>query len=71
MLKSFKIEVLNENDDWVIVYETHENHQRMIRSKINADTKAVRLIPLGTYYSESLWNDYGSSQAHIFSFEVK
>ena len=71
MLKSFKIEILNENDDWVTVYETHENHQRMIRSKINADTKAVRLIPLGTYFSESLWTTYGSAQAHIFSFEVK
>ena len=42
-----------------------------LREKINADAKAVRFIPLGTYYSESLWNDYGSSQAHIFSFEVK
>ena len=59
MLKSFTL------------YETHENHQRMIRGRINADTKAVRLIPLGTYFSESLWTTYGSAQAHIFSFEVK
>ncbi len=71
MLKSFKIEILTDGGEWVTVFETHENHQRMIRGKINADTKAVRFIPLGTYYSESLWNDYGSSQAHIFAFEVK
>ena len=71
MLKSFKIEVLSDNGEWNTVYETHNNHQRMVRGKINTDTTAVRFIPLGTYYSESLWNDYGSSQAHIFSFEVK
>ena len=71
MIKSFKIEILNDSGEWETIYETHENHQRMIRGKINADTKAVRFIPLGTYYSESLWSDYGSSQAHIFSFEVK
>jgi len=71
MLKSFKIEILNENGEWDTVYETHENHQRMIKGKINAETTAVRFVPLGTYYSESLWNDYGSSQAHIFAFEVR
>ena len=70
MLKSFKIEVLCDNGEWETVYETHENHQRMICGKINKTTNAVRFIPLGTYYSDSLWNDYGSSQAHIFSFEV-
>ena len=43
----------------------------MIKGKINAETTAVRFVPLGTYYSESLWNDYGSSQAHIFAFEVR
>ncbi len=71
MLKSFRIEILDDEGLWKTVYETHENHQRMIREKINADTKGVRLIPLGTYFSESLWNTYGSAQAHIFSFEVR
>jgi len=71
MLKSFRIEILNDSDEWESVYETHENHQRMIRGRVNADTKSVRFIPLGTYFSESLWTTYGSAQAHIFSFEVK
>lgn len=70
MLKSFKIEVLDENEEWKTVYETHSNHQRMIRGNLNIDTKGVRLIPLGTYYSESVINTYGSAQAHIFAFEV-
>ena len=71
MLKSFRIEALDDNGEWKTVYETDKNHQRMIREKLDVDTTAIRLIPLGTYFSESLWNTYGSAQAHIFSFEVR
>lgn len=71
MLKSFKIEALDETGEWQTVYETHNNYQRMIRKPLNIDTTAIRLIPLGTYFSEAMWNTYGSSQAHIFAFEVR
>ena len=71
MLKAFRIEAFNENGEWEVVYETHENHQRFIRKKIDVATTAIRLIPLATYFSEMLWNTYGSAQAHIFAFEVK
>lgn len=71
MLKSFRVEVLDDNGNWQTAYETDSNHQRMIRADINADTTAVRLIPLATYFSDSLWNTYGSAQAHIFAFEVR
>lgn len=71
MLKSFKVEALDDEGNWVTLYETHDNHQRFIRQPISANTTAVRLIPLGTYFSESLWTTYGSAQAHIFSFEVR
>ena len=72
MLKSFKIEALDDNGEWQTVYETDSNHQRMIREKLNIDTTAIRLIPLGTYFSEPIWDQlYGSAQAHIFSFEVR
>ena len=71
MLKSFKVEIDDGSGEWKTVYETHENHQRMIREHLDVDAKAVRLIPLGTYFSESLWTTYGSAQAHIFSFEVR
>lgn len=71
MLKSFKVEALNDAGEWETVYETHDNHQRFIRKPIDVETTAVRLIPLGTYFSESLWTTYGSAQAHIFSFEVR
>ncbi len=71
LLKSFRIEALNEEGEWQTVYETHENHQRLIRESINVTTTSIRLIPLSTYQSEKMCNDYGSSTAHIFAFDVK
>lgn len=71
MLKSFRIEALNDDGTWCTVYETECNHQRMIRANIAAETTAVRLVPLATYFSDSLWTTYGSAQAHIFAFEVR
>lgn len=70
MLKSFDIEILNENGEWEIVYSEDKNHQRMITGAIDADTTAVRLIPKTTYFSESLWTTYGSAQVHIFAFDL-
>ena len=71
MLRSFKIEADDGSGVWRTVYETHDNYQRMIREPLNIRARAVRLIPLGTYFSESLWTTYGSAQAHIFAFEVR
>ena len=72
MLKSFRVEALDDNGNWQTVYETNNNYQRMIRKEINVDTTAVRLIPLDTYLSEELGlATYGSAQAHIFAFEVR
>lgn len=70
MLKSFDIEILDESGEWVIAYSESSNHRRMIKENINVDTTAVRLIPKTTYFSETLWNDYGSSQVHLFSFDL-
>lgn len=72
MLKAFRIEALNDEGEWKTVYETDNNHQRMIKAVIDVETTAVRLIPLATYLSEELGRAaYGSAQAHIFSFEVR
>ena len=70
VLKSFRIEVKNEAGEWVTAYETNDNHQRLIRRKLDVVTTGVRLIPLTTYLSEMKCEDYGSSTAHIFAFEV-
>ena len=72
MLKAFRVEALDDNGQWQVVYETHNNHQRMIRQKLDVDTTAIRLIPVDTYLSEELGlATYGSAQAHIFAFEVR
>lgn len=70
MLKSFRVEIKDESGNWITAYETNENHQRLIRQKLDVTTTAVRLIPLTTYKSEKMCEDYGSSTAHIFAFEV-
>ena len=46
------------------------NHQRFIRQKLRLLARAVRFIPLTTYFSERKVEDYGSSVAHLFHFEV-
>ena len=72
MLKSFRIEALNDNGEWVTVYSKDNNYQRMIRETLDVDTTAIRLIPIHTYLSEELGKaTYGSAQAHIFAFEVR
>lgn len=72
MLKSFKIEAINDNGEWQTLYETDSNYQRMIRKPIDVETTAIRLIPINTYLSEQLGvSTYGSAQAHIFAFEVR
>ncbi len=72
MLKAFRIEALNDSNEWVTVWETNKNHQRMIREKLDVETTAIRLIPINTYFSEEMGpSAYGSSQAHIFAFEVR
>jgi len=37
---------------------------------LGVKAKAVRLIPLSTYHSETKTEDYGCATAHIFNFEV-
>ena len=37
------------------------------KKKVKADV----CVRISTYFSETLWNTYGSAQAHIFSFEVR
>ena len=70
LIKHYKIEILNESGNWEIAIEVTDNHQRFIRHELNAKVLAVRLIPLSTYHSERKTEDYGSSTAHIFNFEI-
>ena len=70
LIKHYKIEILDETGAWMRVVEISDNHQRFVKHELNVVTKAVRLIPLSTYHSERKTEDYGSSTAHVFNFEI-
>ncbi|MBE5784092.1 MAG: FAD-dependent oxidoreductase [Clostridiales bacterium] len=70
LVKHYRIEAQSEDGQWQVVYEEKENHQRFIKEKLGITAKAVRFIPLTTYSSERKNEDYGSSSAHLFNFEV-
>ena len=70
MIKHYKIEAQGEDSQWRVVYEDKENHQRFIKQPLDITARAIRFIPLSTYFSETKVEDYGSSVAHIFNFEV-
>ena len=70
LIKHFKIEAQDENGVWNTVFEEKDNHQRFIKNPLDITAKAVRFIPLSTYQSEEKVEDYGSSVAHLFNFEV-
>lgn len=70
LVKHYKVEYENEDGEWVTAVEVTDNHQRFIKQSLNVETKAVRLVPISTYHSERKTNDYASSTAHIFNFEV-
>ena len=70
LIKHYKIEILDESENWKTVIDISDNHQRFIKHELNTVTKAVRLIPISTYHSECKTEDYGSSTAHIFNFEL-
>jgi hypothetical protein len=69
VLKSFRIEVKTSSGTWETVFETKDNHQRLVRGKIARECLGVRLMPLSTWGSELKENTYGSATAHIFAFE--
>lgn len=70
LVKSYRIDAMEENGEWQTVVEIFDNHQRFVKHMLNIEAKAVRLVPLSTYHSERKTEDYGSSTAHIFNFEV-
>ena len=70
LIKHYRLEVMDESGIWNTAVEILNNHQRFITHKLNISAKAVRLIPISTYHSETKTEDYGSSTAHIFNFEI-
>jgi hypothetical protein len=71
LLKSFRVEYLDDAGNWVTGYETDSNYMRLIREELNVETTAVRLIPLATWASAELYHTYGSVRTHLCAFEVR
>ncbi len=70
LIKHYKIEVMEDNGEWSTAIEVFDNHRRFVRHELNKTVKAVRFIPLTTYYSETMTETYGSATAHLFNFEI-
>ena len=70
LIKHYKIEAKSESGAWETVLEVTDNHQRFIKHPLDLTATAVRFVPLSTYHSERKTEDYGSSTAHVFNFEV-
>ena len=70
LIKRYRIEVLDESGEWRMAVEVCDNHQRFVKHSLGLVAKAVRFIPISTYHSETKTEDYGSSTAHLFNYEV-
>ena len=70
LIKKYVIEVSYDGTTFEKAIEVTDNHQRFIKHNLSKTVMAVRLIPLSTYHSETKTEDYGSSTAHIFNFEL-
>lgn len=60
LVKSFRLETLNENGTWERVFQETENFQRLVFVPLNIETSALRLVPEGTW---------GDKKARVFAFE--
>ncbi len=69
VLKHFRVDVKGADGEWTTAFETKDNHQRLVRGRIERECLAVRLMPLSTWGSELKAETYGSATAHIFAFE--
>lgn len=69
LIKHYKIEA-KVKGEWKTVLEVFDNHQRFVKHSLGITAEAVRFIPLSTYHSETKTEDYGSSTAHLFNFEL-
>jgi len=61
MTRAFRIEALDADGSRHVVAREENNYQRRARVEVEAETKAIRLVP------EATW---GARQAHVFAFDV-
>ena len=61
MTRAYRLEGLCESGEWITLYETEDNHQRLNCVSLSGAYCGVRLVPLATW---------GEDKCHIFSFDV-
>jgi len=62
LVKTYKVEYMNQNNVWKVVFETDNNYQRLIKIPANIETKAVKLTVKASH---------GVEKVKVFAFEVQ
>ncbi|MFW6308859.1 MAG: FAD-dependent oxidoreductase [bacterium] len=62
MIKKFRIEALNKDEEWEVIYSEDNNYQRLVNIEVDCKTEALRLIP------EKTW---GNEMINIFAWEIE
>ena len=61
LIRSFRVEVLDEAGNWQVITRQDNNHQRLVCMDCDVQTRALRFIP------ESSW---GARLAHLFAWDI-
>lgn len=61
LVRTFRIEALDEGGGWREVARMENNHQRLVRLAVDVKARALRFVP------EATW---GAAQAHLFAWDV-
>ena len=61
LLRAFRIEVLDQKNQWRVIERVENNYQRLVRMVIDAESSAIRFMP------EATW---GAAQVSLFAWDV-
>lgn len=62
LLRTFRLEALNQSNVWETIAYVENNYQRLVKLNLSIYTKKIRLIPMKTW---------GSEIVRIFSWDIK
>ncbi len=62
MVKSFRVEIRAENNNWKVVFREDNNYQRLVLVPLDVETSAIRIV---------IETTSGSDKAHFFAFDVR
>ncbi len=70
MLRNFRVEVRQADGSWRVVHRQVDNHQRLVRVPLAANTSAVRLVLESTWSKGEGDKNVGHGPATIFSIDL-